>query len=428
MKTITKQAVFPKIPLKQRVAAYARVSGAKDAMLESLSAQVSYYSAYIQRRIDWEFAGVYADEAKTGTKSERPEFQRLLSDCRNGTINMVITKSITRFARNTVTTLETVRELKLLGIDVYFERENIHSTSGDGELMLSILAAYAQEESRSVSENCKWRIRKMFQEGKISGMSMLGYRVKNGKLVVVPEEALIVQAIFEDYLSGMGIIKIAKKLRYIGIKISTNGVSGILRNEKYQGDMLLQKTIVADHLTKRKVKNTGQLPQYYVENSHEAIIDRETFSAVQVEIARRATMRKPMKVPTESYPFTGLIRCGKCNAPYKRKHANASTKYEKIVWICHTFNMLGKTVCDSQQIPETILTSIVDEIGGLENISAITVIEHYMLKFHLKNGDTKDIRWQHPSRRESWTPEMKQIAHENELKRIKERKNSHEQK
>jgi DNA invertase Pin-like site-specific DNA recombinase len=159
MKTIHKQDALPQIPRRKRVAAYARVSSGKDAMKHSLSAQVSYYSGLIQKRIDWEFAGVYADDATTGTKDARAEFQRLLDDCRAGKIDMVITKSVTRFARNTVTTLEIVRELKLLGVDVYFEKENIHSMSGDGELMLTILASYAQEESRSVSENVKWRIR-----------------------------------------------------------------------------------------------------------------------------------------------------------------------------------------------------------------------------------------------------------------------------
>jgi site-specific DNA recombinase len=171
---------MPQIPVRKRVAAYARVSSGKDAMLHSLSAQVSYYSGYIQRRRGWEYVGVYADEALTGTKDERPEFQRLMNDCRDGKIDMVITKSIARFARNTVTMLEAVRELKSLGVDVYFEKENIHSLSGDGEVMLTILASYAQEESRSVSENCKWRVRKMFAQGRTNNGVMLGYRLIDG--------------------------------------------------------------------------------------------------------------------------------------------------------------------------------------------------------------------------------------------------------
>ena len=223
---------------RKRVAAYARVSSGKDAMLHSLSAQISYYNSYIGKRGDWEFAGIYADEAITGTKEARPEFQRLLEDCRSKKIDMVITKSITRFARNTVTLLKAVRELKLLEIDVYFEKENIHSLSADGEFMLTILASYAQEESRSVSENLKWRIRKMFAQGRPNTGNMLGYRLIDGKLHVIPEEAEIVKTIFSDYLSGMGIYSIIKKLNTAGI-LTKNGslwceaaLQKILRNEK----------------------------------------------------------------------------------------------------------------------------------------------------------------------------------------------------
>ena len=187
----------PPVPARLRVAAYARVSSGKDAMLQSLAAQVSYYSNLIQQRLDWEYAGVYADEALTGTKDTRPEFQRLIADCKDGKIDLIITKSISRFARNTVTLLETVRELKLLGVDVYFEEQNIHSMSGDGELMLTILASYAQEESRSVSENCKWRIRKRFQQGEIVNLRfMYGYRINNGQIEIDQEQAEIVRMIY----------------------------------------------------------------------------------------------------------------------------------------------------------------------------------------------------------------------------------------
>ena len=190
-------------PKKKRVAAYARVSSGKDAMLHSLSAQVSYYSDYIQSN-GWEYAGVYADEAITGTKDKRDGFQKLLTECRNGNVDMVITKSISRFARNTVTLLTTVRELKELGVDVYFEEQNIHTTSADGELMLTILASYAQEESLSVSENMKWRIKKNFEDGKPWSGFVLGYRCENGQYVVVPEEAEVVRRIYREYLEGLG--------------------------------------------------------------------------------------------------------------------------------------------------------------------------------------------------------------------------------
>ncbi len=420
---ITKQGTPPQIPRPKLVAAYARVSSGKDSMMNSLSAQVSYYSDYIQRHIEWRFAGIYADAAATGTKGSRPEFQRMLEDCRAGKIDMVITKSITRFARNTVTTLETVRELKLLGIDVYFQKENIRSLSGDGELMLSILASYAQEESRNVSENCKWRIRNLFREGKAGGMKMLGYRLDKGRLVIVPEEALVVRAIFEDYLSGMGLSSIAEKCRGLGVKASRGGLYSLLRNEKYQGDMLLQKRYTTDHLTKCQIKNTGQLPQYHVQNSHEPIIGRDTFAAVQTEIARRAALCRPKKHSAPAYPFTGLIRCGMCGASYKRKHTAAGTKYEKIVWICPTYNELGKAHCGSRQIPESILLQKASEAGGLDNIAEIRIPCRNRLTFIYKDSRTIDVNWENPSRRESWTPAMKQAAREQQLKILEGRRN-----
>jgi DNA invertase Pin-like site-specific DNA recombinase len=227
-------------PKRKRVAAYARVSTGKDAMLHSLAAQVSYYSELIGKHPDWEYAGVFADEALTGTKETRPGFQQMLDECRAGKIQQILTKSISRFARNTVTILKSVRELKDLEVDVFFEEQNIHSLSADGELMLTILASYAQEESRSASENVKWRIRKDFKEGKISGMTMLGYHLVDGVLTIIPEEAELVKAIYADYMSGMGVERIVKKLRKQGVKLSCSGIAGILRNEKYSGDMLLQ--------------------------------------------------------------------------------------------------------------------------------------------------------------------------------------------
>ena len=208
------EPIVPPLPRRKRVAAYARVSCAKDAMLQSLSAQISSFSDRIQRRPDWEYAGVYADEALTGTKDARPEFQRLLADCRAGKIDLVLTKSISRFARNTVTLLEAVRELKELGVDVYFERENIHSISGDGELLLSILASFAQEESRSVSDNCKWRIRNRFAAGEPVGfVTMYGYTFRDGAITVNEKQAVVLRQIFAWYIAGDGYAKIAKRLK-----------------------------------------------------------------------------------------------------------------------------------------------------------------------------------------------------------------------
>ena len=392
------------------MAGYARVSGGKDAMLHSLSAQVSYYSDLIQSHRDWAFAGVYADEAVTGTRDSRAEFQRLLADCRAGKIDGIVTKSIARFARNTVTLLETVRELKLLGIDVYFEEQRIHSLSGDGELMLSILAAYAQEESRGVSENCRWRIRKNFKEGKTTPCRVYGYKISRGVFTIIPEEAAVVQQIFADYLAGAGIEALSKMYGF-----SATAVRQMLRNEKYIGHLLLQKSFVEDHISKRKIKNTGQLPQFLVEDNHEAIIDREIFEAVQAEIVRRAAKYQPAPKTPATYPFTGLVKCGICGASYRRKHAAAGTKYEKIVWICHTFNTRGKAACPSRQIPENILTAKAEEAGGLDGLIEIRVPGHNSLSFFYNDGRQVDLSWQHPSRRESWSLDMRQAAREKTL-------------
>ena len=232
-------SVTNQFPTRCKVAAYARVSSGKDAMLHSLAAQVSYYQNLIQVHPEWEYAGVYADEAMTGTKNNRPEFQRMLSNCKNGFIEKVITKSISRFARNTVTLLETVRELKAIGVDVYFEEQNIHSMTGDGELLLTILASYAQEESLSVSENCKWRVRQNFKNGIPGNLRIFGYDLSDGHLVINPIEAETVKMIFTDYLSGMGKNAIVRKLRALGIPTKSNGkwmtstIHAILRDEKY---------------------------------------------------------------------------------------------------------------------------------------------------------------------------------------------------
>ncbi len=389
--------------IRKRVAAYARVSSDKDTQLHSLSAQISYYNSYIGSREDWEFAGVYADEALTGTKDNRPEFQRMLQDCRDGKIDMIITKSITRFARNTVT----------------------------------LLAAYAQEESYNVSENQKWRIRRMFERGRPNTGRMLGYRLKDGVLQIVPEEAEIVKMIFNDYLSGMGRNLIVKKLIRMGVPTLSGGqcrestVLGILTNEKYTGDMLLQKTYSIDHISKKKAINHGEKRMYYVEHSHEPIIDKETFTKVQQELARRAEKFPNTAQKAKEYPFTGLIRCGFCGKYFRRKITASGTKYAKPVWICPTFNTYGKDICSAQQIPEKILIEKTSEVLGtadwdretlLSYVSEIWVPEHNLLIYVFRDGHTEEVAWQNPSRRESWSDKMKQSARERQLRVIERRR------
>ena len=412
---VTKIKALPIIEARKRVAAYARVSSGKDEMLHSLAAQVEYYHNLIQSNPKWQYSGVYADEAYTGTKGDRPEFTQLLSACRAGKLDMILTKSISRFARNTVTLLETVRELKTLGVDVFFEEQILHSASADGELMMTILASYAQEESLSASENCKWRIRNEFKNGNPScGLTIYGYDYHDGKLVINPQEAEIVRMIYADYLSGMGKNAIMRKLEKLGISTkqggrwATNTIVSILTNEKLTGDMCLQKYYVTDHLTKQKIRNNKQLPQYYVEGSHEGIIDHRIFEAVQIEMARRSQKYKHPVTKPEGSEFTGLITCRRCGAHFRRKINAAGTKYAKPTWTCMTYSYRGKEQCAAKRIPEDILKQKCAEVTGLpfydperfrETVSSITVPDDGILMFTFHDGSERAVTWENRSRR-----------------------------
>ena len=411
---------------KLRVAAYARVSCDKDAMLHSLDAQIHYYRNLICGNPDWEFAGIYADEAKTGTKESREQFQQLLSDCRAGSIDMVITKSVSRFARNTVTLLRTVRELKELGINVFFEEQNIKTLDADGEVMLTLLASFAQAESLSVSDNCKWRIRKGFEEGRASTCTMLGYRLVNSEITIVPDEAVIVSKIFHLYSDGCGLQKICNILNEEGIRTRRgytwhpSAIRLILENEKYAGDLKLQKVFVRDHLTKEKVVNHGELPIYWVENDHEPIISRDRFQAVQLRLKKQSEGCTASK-GAESV-FTGKIRCADCGKNYRRK----TTPY-RVVWCCATFNSRGKKYCPtSKMIPEETLKTACATALGLpefdaeafeEQVIYIDACPGNLLHFHFHDGSEKELTWRDRSRSESWTQEMREAARQNALSR-----------
>ncbi len=412
----------PTAPKLTRVAAYARVSSGKDAMLHSLSAQVSYYNRMIQHHPGWIFCGVYADEALTGTKDTREQFQKLLADCRAGKVDLVVTKSISRFARNTLTLLKTVRELKAFGVDVYFEKQNIYSLSSDGELILTILASYAQEESLSASENQKWRVRQSFQNGIPWNGTMLGYRYEDGTLVVHPQEAEVVRQIFDSYLDGLGAVAIAKALNAQGIpsrfgnKWSRSSIMRVLNNYTYTGNLLLQTTYRDNHLTKRRQQNNGQLPKYHIKDSHEEIISLRQFNAVQEEMRRRAKKYTPPYVPKNTYPFAGKLICAGCGKHYRRK-----IKETGPVWICPTYNTQGKSACPSKAIPEKILMATTAEALGLDvfdpdaflsKITEVRVENGNRLEFLFTDGTESVKRWQDRTRAESWTEEMKYAARE----------------
>ena len=396
----------PRLTQKKKVAAYARVSSGKDTMLHSLSAQVSYYSSLIQKETDWQYIGVYSDEAITGTKEERPGLQRMIADCRDGKIDMILTKSISRFARNTVTLLETVRMLKAMGVDIYFEEQNIHTLSSDGELLLTILASYAQEESRSVSENMKWRIKKNFEAGVPWNGRMLGYRLDGDHYEIVAEEAALVRRIFTEYLEGAGFNLIAQRLNEDGITPAwgelwhKTTIAKILRQYAYTGNLLLQRTFRDNHITKKSCINEGQLPQYHAEDSHDAIIDMDTFMAVQLEMERRE--KKP-RTPRQTYPYTGLMVCAKCGKSYRRKVTATGP-----VWICATYNTRGKKYCASKQIPESILeTTTASVTDDLTSIVKIIVDDGNLLHYQLADGAVIERTWKDRSRSESWTDEMR---------------------
>ena len=422
----TRKPTVPAIQPRKRVAAYARVSIEKESMIESLAAQVSYYRSHIQRNPEWQYIGIYADEGITGTKSDRPEFQRLIADCNAGLIDMVITKSLSRFSRNTVDTLNILRELKQKGVDVYFERENIHSSSGDGELMLTILSSFAQEESRSVSENCKWRIRKKMEQGEIVGLrAMYGYIIRGKEIQIETRQAEIVREIFGLYISGESSVSIARNLNMRGEKTLTRvawtpkHVREILTNEKYTGNALLQKTYISDYLKKNKTRNRSKLPTFFVEQSHEAIIDMDTFKRAQEMLACASQKYKPGKPVNARYPFTGKIVCGFCGKNFQRK-----TTKGKISWLCATYLEHGKNACPAKQIPEdTLLCAVAktlgaesfDETSFFQQIDHIEVPAPNALLFVFIDGHRYEYQWKDRSRAESWTDEMKQAAKEKSL-------------
>ncbi len=414
----------PRLNIK-RVAAYARVSCDKDAMLHSLLAQVNYYSDLIQSHSGWQFCGVFADKALTGTKDNREQFCRLLDQCGAGNIEIVLTKSISRFARNTITLLETVRELKSLGLDVYFEEQTIHTLSPDGELMLTILTSYAQEESLSASENQKWRVRTSFQNGELLNWRfMYGYRIQKGIIEIDPQQAEIVREVFRRAVAGETFGSICRDMqrraviRVFGGEWTARRIRDMLANEKYLGNALLQKRYRNNHLEKRLCKNRGELPRYYAQGTHPAIIEHELFEAAQ-ELLQRISAEFSGRKPQTRSVFTGLIRCPKCGKNYKKVTSNGS-----VGWNCATYQRLGKSHCFGKKIPDDTLQQMTADALGLSTFESekVAALVHYIdvpapnhLVFVLKDGCTVGLEWPDRTRRDSWTDEMKQSARERAL-------------
>ena len=327
---------------KRRVAGYARVSTDSEEQATSYEAQVDYYTRYIKSNPDWEFVGIYTDDGITATNtSHRDGFKQMVEDALAGKIDLIITKSISRFARNTVDSLVTVRELKEKGIEIYFEKENIWTLDAKGELLITIMSSLAQEESRSISENTTWGKRKSFADGKasVSFSRFLGYdRGPNGEFVINEEQAVTVRYIYKRFLEGLSTYQIAKELTKMGVKTAagkdkwyTSSVLSILKNEKYKGDALLQKSFTKDFLTHKRVDNKGEVPQYYVEGHHKGIVTADQYEQVQAEILRRKGMKKYSGV---GY-FSSIIRCGECGSWYGAKVWHSNEKYRKVIYRCN---------------------------------------------------------------------------------------------
>lgn len=418
----TKNIELPKL---KRVAAYARVSVERGRTLHSYSAQVSYYNELIQKNPEWEFAGVYSDLGISGTGIEkRNDFKRLLQDCEEGKIDIILTKSISRFARNTVDLLNVVRHLKELGIEVRFEKEGISSLTGDGELMLSILASFAQEEVISTSNNIKWAIKKKFESGKPQcRYKIYGYRWDGDNLVIEPEEAKIVKLIFQMYLNKVSAERMEIELKEMGV-IATNGgyfnigtIRDMLLNITYTGNLLLQKSYTPNPLVRRKVKNNGELPKYYVENNHEAIIPMEMFIQVQEERKRRKAEGQRANFGKNITCFSCRVKCPICGKNYMRNSRSKNSDGIKArIWTCGTRLTGGSKACPGKTINEIALKRVSAKVLGLdefdsnafdEQIKKVIVIGDDLLEFHFNDGKIISEKWEYNARKEYWTEEKR---------------------
>ena len=386
---------------KKRVAAYCRVSTDQEEQLSSYEAQVNYYTTYIEKQPDYECAGIYADEGISGTTTKkRDQFNKMIADCKAGKIDMIITKSISRFARNTLDCLNYVRQLKDLGIGVTFEKENIFTLDSKGEVLLSILSSLAQDESRSISENSTWGIRRRFEQGKlhVNHTKFLGYdKDKNGNLVVNEKQAKIVRRIYKEFLDGKGANRIAKDLELSGVpnwngkaKWYEGSIRKMLTNEKYKGDALLQKTYTVDFLSKKRADNNGQVPQYYVEDSHPAIIDKEMWEAVQLEMERRRNYAlqygiQKLEYATADNPFAGRVICGACGKVFGRKVWNSTDeRFRRIIWRCNgKYVEKGERGCDSRHIDDRVLYQAFVDVFNM----MVENKEYFLEKWEKRQGN-----------------------------------------
>ena len=391
---------------KLKVAAYCRVSTDSDEQATSYEAQVEHYTDFIKKNPEWEFAGIFADDGISGTNTKkREEFNRMIDEAMAGKIDMIVTKSISRFARNTLDCLKYIRQLKEKNISVYFEKENINTMDAKGEVLLTIMASLAQQESQSLSQNVKLGFQYRYQQGQITvnHNRFLGYtKDEKGQLIIDPDEAVVVRRIYREYLEGASLQQICRGLEADGIltgagkkKWRPESVKKILQNEKYIGDALLQKTVTVDFLTKKRVKNEGHLPQYYVENSHEAIIPKELFLQVQEEIHRRSNIYtgegKNKRIYSSKYALSAITFCGDCGDIYRRTYWNIHGRKE-FVWRCVTRIEQGPEVCKNRTVKEdelygAVMTAINKLLAGGNNM--IKTLEE---NIHAVIGETTEYQ------------------------------------
>ncbi|WP_029502394.1 recombinase family protein [Lachnoclostridium phytofermentans] len=392
---------------KLKVAAYCRVSTDSDEQATSYEAQVEHYTNFIQKNDEWEFAGIFADDGISGTNTKkREEFNRMIEECMAGHIDMIITKSISRFARNTLDCLKYIRQLKEKNIPVFFEKENINTMDSKGEVLLTIMASLAQQESESLSKNVKLGLQFRYQNGEVqvNHNRFMGYtKDDKGHLVIEPEEAEIVKRIYLEYLQGASLKQIGEGLQEDGILTAAGKerwrpetIKKILSNEKYIGDALLQKTYTVDVLTKKRVKNNGIVPQYYVENNHDPIIPRDLYMQVQEEMLRRANLHsgenRKKRVYSSKFALSSIVYCPKCGDIYRRIAWNNRGKHS-IVWRCVSRVEHGPSCCDSPTVQETDLQNAVVKainlaLGG-KNEMLVTLEDNIATVFAL--GDDGSI-------------------------------------
>lgn len=374
---------------KRRVAGYARVSTELEQQQNSYQSQLDYYTAYITSRPDWEFVGMYSDEGITGTSiKKRDGFNRMIEDALRGKIDLIITKSVSRFARNTVDSLSTVRKLKAAGVEIYFEKENIYTMDQKGELMITIMSSLAQEESRSISENTTWGQRKRMADGHgcLGFSRFMGYdRGPNGEFVINEEQAEIVRRIFNEYLGGKSTAQVAKSLTDDGIKTvtgkdkwNTSTILSMLKNEKYKGDCLMQKFYIDNYLTKKLVKNDGELQQYYVKDHHEPIVSEEVFDQVQKKLQKGNNKKRQSGVRD----FSSMVVCGDCGAFYGSKVWHSNDKYKKIIYRCNAKYEGDK--CSTPAVDEERLQEIFVEAINTLTEEKVKIVESLKQMMEIK--------------------------------------------